>query len=443
MPEWWESDRVAEQPATDSNWWEADAQAAPETTTDGSSFADRWAAAAPRREAALDWLPAIGGAVGGVLGAGGGTLFGMGVGAVPGAVGGAALGGAAGEAARQNIRRMMGAAAPQTSEEAATGIAEQGGIQAAAELTGRGLAAAGGAAVRTFLPAPAKQYAQALGATTVANKQISEKIVPELIDRRVTGSREYIATLTDAQVAKAGAAIDDALSKMPKGQAADVGAVLNQLQKLKKQYVVPSSVPGTNVIVDQAAYDNLGAMQKLVASTQPTFESVRRLRQILDGMVTAGDKAFGRTIAEGTELDAKREAANAIRGELSKINPDIAKINKEFSFWKDVDRVISATQLRTGSQATPLGQTIAQGVAAPAVTAAAATGNPGVAATIAIPVVLRKILQSPSWKTFSAVQKDRLADAIARGDAQRVGAFLSHSMAGPWGDSRSYQGGPD
>lgn len=381
---------------------------------------------------AINTIPAVAGAVGGVLGAGTGAFTGLGLGAAPGAVGGAAIGGEGGEAVRQLALRAIGAHAPETSGEAATQIGQEGGIQAASEIAGRLIPAGAGKMAEKFLAAPEKQYAQALGATTVANKELSAKIVPQLIDRRVTGSREAIKELAEKQIGEHGAALSDALAKVPAGTAADTGAVLNQLQALKKQYVVPSSTPGVNTIVDQGAYDSLGKMQTLVASTKPTFESVRRLRQILDGMVTAGDKTFGRTIAEGSELDATREASNAIRAELAKASPDVAKINKEYSFWKSVDRVVGSTLKRTASQAEPLGQQIAKGAALPAVVAGTVAGGTGggAAAGTAAMVALRRLVQSPEWKTFSAVQKDRLADALARGDAQKVGAFVSHGLAG-------------
>jgi len=159
-------------------------------------------------------------------------------------------------------------------------------------------------------------------------------------------------------------------------------------------------------------------------------------------MVTAGDKTFGRTIAEGSELDATREAANAIRRELAKASPDVARINKEFSFWKNVDRVVGQTIQRTASQAKGLGQQIAESVATPAGAAAVASGNPGPAVAIAVPVLLRKVLQSPQWKTFSAVQKDRLAEALARGDIQAISRLLTHGATALGGDRSELDGQP-
>lgn len=287
-----------------------------------------------------------------------------------------------------------------------------------------------GKAVRAILPAGTRQYAQALGPTTVENKRLTEKLVPELISRRVHGSRESLGKLAGEQIETSGAALEEALKGVPKGKAVDVAAVMDHLHKLKKQYIVPGKDQGSSNIVNQAAYDNLGELQNMVASTQPTFDSVRQLRKILDDMVVSGDRTFGRTVAEGSKLDATREAANAIRRELAKAAPNVALVNKEYSFWKNVDRVLSATKQRTASQSQGLGQQITEAVATPAAVAAVATGQLGTASGIAIPVLLRKVIQSPAWRTFSAVQKDRLAQAIASRDAQEVGRLLGMGASG-------------
>ena len=86
---------------------------------------------------ALSALPAAGAALGGVAASPG----------VVTAAGGAALGGAGGEGLRQLAMRAIGASAPQSSEEAAKGIATEGAVQGAIQgvtgLAGKGLAAGG------------------------------------------------------------------------------------------------------------------------------------------------------------------------------------------------------------------------------------------------------------------------------------------------------------
>lgn len=99
---------------------------------------------------AIGALPAVGGFVGGVLGGGAGLAGGTAAAGPPGgaavsvkgALGGAALGGAAGEAFRQHGMRAIGAKAPTSGTEAAQQIATEGAVQGVAELGGLGAAAA-------------------------------------------------------------------------------------------------------------------------------------------------------------------------------------------------------------------------------------------------------------------------------------------------------------
>lgn len=96
-------------------------------------------------------LPSLGGAAGGIVGGIGGTVAGMGVGGVPGAVGGAALGGGAGEALKQILQKLRGVEPPGTALGAAADIGKEGGIQAAYELAGQGIAKGAGAVGRSFM----------------------------------------------------------------------------------------------------------------------------------------------------------------------------------------------------------------------------------------------------------------------------------------------------
>lgn len=84
----------------------------------------------------IDNAPMVGGTIGGALGGGTGTAFGLGLGGIPGITAGAALGGSAGEAIKQLYNRAAGAAAPDTSEEAARAIGKEGLTQGAYGMAG-------------------------------------------------------------------------------------------------------------------------------------------------------------------------------------------------------------------------------------------------------------------------------------------------------------------
>jgi hypothetical protein len=57
-------------------------------------------------------------------------------------------------------------------------------------------------------------------------------------------------------------------------------------------------------------------------------------------------------------------AADAIREEFAKADPSLAALNKEFSFWKNAEKVVDETILRREGQARPLGRKIAEGTPA-------------------------------------------------------------------------------
>jgi hypothetical protein len=120
-------------------------------------------------------------------------------------------------------------------------------------------------------------------------------------------------------------------------------------------------------------------------------------------------------------------AADAIREELGQQFPSIDALNQEYSFWKNVDKVVSDTITRRTGQAKPLGQKLAQ---------AAGTGAGFVVGGLKGAVLGReamaaveKATTSTAWGTVRAVMKDRLADAMAAGDTQAVIRLTSRIAA--------------
>src|SRR5206468_2363476 len=96
------------------------------------------------------------------------------------------------------------------------------------------------------------------------------------------------------------------------------------------------------IILDPEAYWRLGQLQNIVAEhgEDVSFKSLRKLRQVWDTAVAQGNGYAGKSLTEGGLLDAKKEGASAIREELDKASPDIKKLNGEYNFWRNVDRVI-------------------------------------------------------------------------------------------------------
>jgi hypothetical protein len=122
-----------------------------------------------------------------------------------------------------------------------------------------------------------------------------------------------------------------------------------------------------------------------------------------------------------SRAESAKMARGAIRDQLASDFPDIAAINKEFTFWKRMHEVVSDTVTRREGQAKPIGQKIAQaggmavgaqGGLLPAVIGRYATG------------ALEALATSPAWRTVSATTKGRLAKYIADGNRPMVETTL-------------------
>jgi hypothetical protein len=276
-----------------------------------------------------------------------------------------------------------------------------------------------------------KQYSQALGATKEAMKKTSEKVVPGLLEKRVTAlTRTGLEKKASTAVSTAGGAVEDFINKLPPETKTKVGPALKSLEEMKNA----TKVGG--VVYDESIYKSADSLQKklLESATQDSPETmeiytknVRRIRQILDAKV-AKSKGFQKTESLGAELDAAKEASNAIRAELAKDHPVLAKLNAEYSFWKGVKDVVGETNKRTRSQQTGLSETIAQNVGA-----GSGFVKAGVGGAVALGTVMKNFValtRSTAWRSVSAVNKARLADLMAHDKLKEADFIASKLLAG-------------
>jgi hypothetical protein len=394
-------------------------------------------------------LPAAGATIGGVAG-------GMSAGP-PGAVGGAGFGGMGGEAARQILRRAMGWGGPATSGEAAQDITKAGVTQAAIQVPTE---------VAPMLKGPLSrmaegQYSRALAPTTNYMKATARDVVPGLIDRGEVGSLESLNKRAGERVGelmpeleKEYKALQASSPKLPvrgaggRMQASTVGQipqagtqVLKDLDALKSKYMVKDAAGNLQVANQQAvsAIDGVQAtVKKFGKNISP--ESLRQLKQIFDEPVAKAGGYAGADLATHYTLNAQEAAANSIRKILRSASPNISELNKEVSFWLDVQLVTGKTLERQTGQSGGLVKVLAPlaGGAAADIGfhfGGTAGGIEAGAATAGV-VIATKMIRSPLWRTTSAVFKDRVARALASGSigelsslATRVG--IAAQEAGP------------
>lgn len=327
-----------------------------------------------------------------------------------------------------------------------------GGAAGAGEVMREPMAAGAPKVAEALKKSATEQYQQALNPTKERTKFIAQKRTPEMLDRGITTSSA--GDLRDTAQANAKAAtkeLNDIYESLPGDRKSPTAPMVQALDEWKNQFI--DRVPITKEALDTEIRANKGkAPSNVVQNEDGSFErvvhldsdainaatamqdtlkqygenitprSMRKARQIFDESVARAGGYEGKSMAEGSMLDAKKEAASAIREQLAKDNPEIAPLNAEVNFWLDVQKIAAETAKRKvgqqGGLLVPMvknaGRTVGAGTGF-------AVGGPGgaVAGTILGGMIaenMAKVVRSPKYRTVSAVLKNRLADALARGD---------------------------
>jgi hypothetical protein len=344
------------------------------------------------------------------------------------AVAGAVGGGAVGTAANIATQGLTSAAIAKGEGASNTGAVAAGVLGAAAPALEEVLPAAAG----PLESAAAKQYARVLNATTKGNKALSEaQVVPGLLERGTTAvSMKSLQSQAQQNLEKFGRAIGDAWDDLPAGTSVELQPVWDKLEQSAQDAltIATPSGPKPTTTFAARALSSLDSMKELlldVSETNPStgalevpVDKLRQLRQTWDGVAALAKRYQGAELADYASGEVHGMAADAIREELGQQFPNIDALNKEYSFWKNVDKVVGDTITRRTGQAKPLGQKLAQ---AAGTAAGYATGGVGGAVLGREAMsALEKLTTSTAWGTVSAVMKDRLAGALASGDTSTI-----------------------
>lgn len=301
-----------------------------------------------------------------------------------------------------------------------------------AALTG-GTGQAVGEALPAIAPALKKsaiaQYSKFLNPTKETTKNMAENVVPGLLDRGiVTTSGPALGKMAASKASGIGNEITNAVQNVPATTKPNTGNIIDALERYKQASMV-NGVP-----VNEAAVKHASDLQDMVRALGPnvSYQSLNKARQILDSTVAQSGAYYGKTLAEGSAVDAQKQAANAMRAELAKQSPDVAKLNGEFHFWRQVQDVIGATNERRVGQQGGLGR-----IFSPLIGAGAgymAHGSPTEAALASASLLaLNEAVRSPLWRTAAPVLKNKIADAIAAGrggDAMKIISRIGVGVAG-------------
>ena len=317
------------------------------------------------------------------------------------------------------------------------------GAATASLLPGGALKGARAAKIPATLKRSAKvQYGQALRATKETMKRRSARVVPKLIERGATGSRAKLLKTAETKAGKALEELKEAEASIPAGTKVKIEPVIDWLEKKKESLIGARTKDG--ILGNEAGVKYLERLQEQIIDLgdDVPYETLVRVRRVLDREVADAGGFFGKSLKDASKLSAKQEAANSIRRELGKAQPDIARINAEFSLWKTTGEILEETARRTQGQSTPLGQQLAQaagaggGLAVGGATLGTGGAIGGAVGGALLFKGIKALVQSPSWKTISAVKKNRLADAIVSGRADVVAKAAGAILLGGQAESR-------
>lgn len=306
---------------------------------------------------------------------------------------------------------------------AAAPLAKIPGVRQAAAAVAKPLKGIPGALRRKA----AEQYSRVINPTTKRAKEITEKVVPELIERGVTaGSRTGLEQRVAAEARVAGERVGEVAEAVSDTIRIKTQPILDALERTKQAVTITEN--GKSIVAEPSVVKAADDLMDVVGEfgKDVSVGSIRKLRQIWDKTIAKSKKGFA-PLDETTTVDLKRTATKAIREELAQKVPDLAKVNAEFSFWSNVQEVLEQTAARRVGQAKPIGQRIAKGAG---FVGGAASGGLGSGFLMAeVLGTLSKVVNSTAWATFSAVQKNKLADAIANGQVGTAFTILSKVIA--------------
>ena len=350
------------------------------------------------------------------VGATAGALMGEGVASIPGA----AIGGAAGESLRQLTNRFFGIADKKTetsmgaSEEIGKAGVTQGAIQAATFGAGKVLKPIAGA----LKSSAGESLSKVLSPTTKTNKILTQKMLPRMIeDVPIAMSRKGLLSSVGNSLKGATEVLDKALDAVPAGTnlaPGQMSAVTGALDALADSLKSPTAAGGKAVVPGaEGSVKFIEGMKDFVQKTNPSFDAMRDLRKILDGLVDKSGK-WNMTGAEGSEREIQRFTANRIREELARAAPDVAAANKDYSFYKGMQTVLEDTMERTTGQ---------QGNLTRRILMAGGAAKGGITGVVVMKA-LAQLVDSTAWRTVSAASKSKIANLIAKDQLGEASALI-------------------
>lgn len=307
------------------------------------------------------------------------------------------------------------------------------------KLLGKGLRSAGGflkeagAGAESLTASAEKQYGKVLAPTTKLMKQTAAQVTPGLAERKVTAiSLNDLLNKAEKGVQGASTQLEEAWNKLPENHQTAVHPIIKSITDAENKLTIEGKSGTVVPEGNKDTFNKLGQLKQelidIAGDDSTPTRLLREYRQDLDAIIKKAGKGFGLSLNDSSVLSARKTVANSIREQLAKSNPEIAKINNEFTFWKRVQDVVGTTIERKTGQVGGLGAKIAG-----AAGAAAGFASHGLVGAVEGGIIMKnieKLATSTAWNTTSAAAKSKLADALASGDGKLINIALEELSKG-------------
>lgn len=271
------------------------------------------------------------------------------------------------------------------------------------------------------------QYKRGLQATKEKYKEKSEKIIPELLEKKIWGTHKSLIKKAEAGIILSEKEYEQ-LGKL-KGYA-EIDGIVNMIDdEVGKYTLVSGRVSSVNtqrvnalneLKADILAVDAFDKIKDNKASQQ----ALRELAQQYGAEVYETRKAQ-KTIMDNKTLSQVKKVDSAIRELLNKDPRNIkyAQINEAYHLNSELAEILSETAFKKeGHKFLNMIRSLSFGGGA--VTGAVVGGAPGVVIGGFSLMALSEILNSTWWNTLRAVQKNQLAQKLE----QKAGQELSQAL---------------
>jgi hypothetical protein len=278
--------------------------------------------------------------------------------------------------------------------------------------------------------AAVEQYLKALNPTTRAMKAEAEKIVPELLERGVTGSMKALQERGAAESQKAGAQLGAAYGDASaSGMTVDAKQIAAQLNSLKEHFLARSGA-GKLVPTNPAALSAIKGLQKTLTRLGDNVspDQLWKFRQNIDEIVQQAG-GFAKDQIRGTSGSIAKGARAKVQDALNAV-PNVEALNREYALWNGLRNVAKATGARKVGQQGAAGQLArasgaVAGVALGGITGGIGGGIGGAIAGQELAKRFTNLMSSPTWRTMSAVTKDKIGRDLAAGRYKDLAAMLT------------------